>query len=113
MIDSPGAGDLLLADRVHDSDALRVEVEERGVFANVRFMPQRVDKPTLSASLYKLRSAVNRLFGKIKHDRAIATRDEKHPENYLALIKLAAARIWMKFKTRMRWKALYSSGLSE
>lgn len=100
MFDSLGAGDILLADRAYGSDALRAEMEERGVFANVRLMPQRVHKPPLSANLYKLRNAVERFFSKIKHYRAIATQYEKHPENYLALIKLAAARIWMKFMSR-------------
>jgi transposase len=109
MFDSLGAGDVLLADRAYDSDALRAEMEERGVFANIRLMPQRVRKPPFSANLYKLRNAVERLlppFGrclrpsKIKHYRAIATRYEKHPENYLALIKLAAARIWIRFMSR-------------
>jgi transposase len=100
MFDSLGAGDILLADRAYDSDALRAEMEKRGVFANVRLMPQRVRKPPFSARLYKLRNAVERFFSKIKHYRAIATRYEKHPENYLALIKLAAARIWMRFMSR-------------
>ncbi|MDF1719685.1 MAG: IS5/IS1182 family transposase, partial [Minwuia sp.] len=39
---------------------------------------------------------VERFFSKIKHYRAIATRYEKHPENYLALIKLASIRICLK-----------------
>jgi transposase len=78
----------------YDSDALRAEMEQRGVFANVRLMPQRAHKPPFSASLYKMRNAVERFFSKIKHYRAIATRYEKHPENYLALIKLAAFRVF-------------------
>jgi transposase len=97
MFDSLGAGDVLLADRAYDSDGLRNAMEARGVFTNVRLMPQRVHKPPFSASLYKLRNAVERFFSKIKHYRAITTRYEKYPENYMALIKLAATRIWMKF----------------
>lgn len=100
MFDSLTAGDVLLADRAYDSDALHAEMEARGVLANVRLMPQRVRKLPFNASLYKLRNAVERFFSKIKHYRAIATRYEKHPENYLALIKLAAARIWMRFMSR-------------
>jgi transposase len=100
MFDTLTKGDVLLADRAYDSDALRTEMEARGVFANIRLMPQRVRKPPFSGSLYKLRNAVERFFSKIKHYRAVATRYEKHPENYLALIKLAAARIWMKFMSR-------------
>jgi transposase len=100
MFDSLTPGDVLLEDRAYDSDALHSEMTKRGVQANVRLMPQRVRKPPFNASLYKLRNAVERFFSKIKHYRAIATRYEKHPENYLALIKLASARIWMKFMSR-------------
>jgi transposase len=100
MFNSLTPGDVLLGARAYDSDALHSEMARRGVQANVRLMPQRVSKPPFSASLYKLRNAVERFFSKIKHYRAIATRYEKHPENYLALIKLASARIWMKFMSR-------------
>ena len=93
-------GDVLLGDRAYDSDALRIKMQARGVFANLRLMPQRVNKPPFSSGLYKLRNAIERFFNKIKHYRAIATRYEKHPENYLALIKLAATRIWMRFMSR-------------
>lgn len=100
MFGSLTPGDILLADRAYDSDALRSEMAGRGVRANIRAMPQRARKPDFSHNLYKLRNAVERFFSKIKHYRAIATRYEKHPENYLALIKLAAARIWMRFISR-------------
>ena len=100
MFDSLREGDVLLADRAYDSDALRAEMEARGVWANVRAMPGRKRKPVFSAYLYKLRNAVERFFSKIKHYRAIATRYEKHPENYLALVKLAAATLWMRFMSR-------------
>ena len=100
MFDSLGTGDVLLADRAYDSDMLRATMEQRGVKANIKPMPNRVSHPSFSAPLYKLRNAVERFFSKIKHYRAIATRYEKHPENYMALIKLAAARIWMRFMSR-------------
>lgn len=100
MFDSMGAGDVLLADRAYDFDALREALGERGAIANIKPMPNRIRHPAFSASLYKMRNSVERFFSKIKHYRAIATRYEKHPENYMALIKLAAARIWMRF---MSW----------
>jgi len=100
MLDTLGAGDVLLADRAYDSDRLRAAMDDCGVNANIRPLPNRVRHPAFCATLYKLRNAVERFFSKIKHYRAIATRYEKHPENYIALIKLAAARIWMKFMSR-------------
>ena len=44
--------------------------------------------------LYRQRNLVERFFLKLKHYRAVATRYKKHAANFLALVKLAAARIW-------------------
>jgi len=100
MLDRIGAGQILLADRAYDSDALRNALADRGAWANVKPMPQRRNIPAFSAFLYRYRNLVERFFNKIKHFRAIATRFEKHDANYLALLKLAAARIWMRFMSR-------------
>ena len=99
MLDSVGPGQTLLADRGYDSDALRQTLADRGAWANVKPMPGRVNVPVFSPYLYRLRNLVERFFNKLKHFRAIATRFEKHDANYLALVKLAAARIWMRFMT--------------
>ena len=89
-------GQILLADRAYDSDALRQDVASQGDWANIKPMPGRVQIPAFSAFLYRYRNLVERFFSKLKHFRAIATRFEKHDANYLALIKLASARIWMR-----------------
>ena len=54
----------------------------------------RKDPPAFSPFLYRYRNLFERFFNKLKHFRAIATRFEKRPENYLALVKLAAIKIW-------------------
>jgi transposase len=100
MLESLGAGQTLLADRAYDSDALRKSLAERGAWANVKPMPGRVNVPAFSSYLYRFRNLVERFFNKLKHFRAVATRFEKHDENYLALVKLAAAKIWMRFMSR-------------
>jgi transposase len=100
MLDGIGPGQILLADRAYDSDALRKTLAERGAWANVKPMPGRVNVPAFSPFLYRFRNLVERFFNKLKHFRAIATRFEKHDANYLALVKLAAARIWMRFMSR-------------
>ena len=96
MLDTIGPGQILLADRAYDSDGLRQALAERGAWANIKPMPGRVNIPAFSPLLYGLRNLVERFFSKIKHFRAIATRYEKHDANYLALVKLAAIRIWMR-----------------
>ena len=100
MLDSVGPGQTLLADRGYDSDALRRTLADRGAWANVKPMPGRVNVPVFSPYLHRFRNLVERFFNKLKHFRAIATRFEKHDANYLALVKLAAARIWMRFMSR-------------
>lgn len=90
-------GQILLADRAYDSDALRADLAARGAWANVKPMPNRKNIPAFSRFLYRYRNLVERFFSKLKHFRAVATRYEKHDANYLALVKLAAARIWMRF----------------
>ena len=79
-------GQILLADRAYDSDALRTGLAERGAWANVKPMPRRTNIPSFSAYLYRFRNLVERFFNKLKHFRAIATRFEKHDANYLALV---------------------------
>jgi transposase len=100
MLDSVGPGQILLADRAYDSDALRQNLADRGAWANVKPISQRVNVPAFSPYLYRFRNLVERFFNKLKHFRAVATRFEKHDANYLAVVKIAATRIWMRFMSR-------------
>jgi transposase len=100
MLGSIAAGQILLADRAYDSDSLRRSLAERGAFANIKPLRNRINLPIFSPFLYRYRNLVERFFNKLKHFRAIATRFEKHDANYLALVKLAATRIWMRFMSR-------------
>ena len=96
LLQSIGPGPVLLADRAYDSDALRLSLKEQGVWANIKPLSRRVDVPSFSPFLYRYRNLVERFFNKLKHYRAIATRYEKHAANYLALVKLAASRVWLR-----------------
>ncbi len=87
------AGNILLADRAYDSNALRKQLAERGTWGNIRAMPQRIDRPAFGGWLYRERNAVERFFNKLKLFRAVATRYD----NYLASIKLASERIWLRY----------------
>jgi transposase len=96
MLDGVQAGQILLADRAYDSNALRNTMDVRGVWANIKPMSRRLVPPVFSPFLYRYRNLVERFFNKIKHYRAVATRYEKRAANYLALVKLAAIRIWLR-----------------
>lgn len=96
ILDGLGDGQILLADRAYDSDAIRAALSQRGAWANIKPLSRRRNVPAFSPFLYRYRNLVERFFSKLKHFRAVATRYEKHDANYLALVKLAAARIWMR-----------------
>lgn len=97
MLERLGPDCILLADRGYDSDALRARIAEQGAYANIRPLDHRVDPPAFSPAVYRLRNRVERFFNKLKHYRAVATRFDKLDANFMASIKLAALRIWMRF----------------
>jgi transposase len=96
MLADLGPGQILMADRAYDSDALRQTMTAQGAWANIKPVSRRVNVPAFSPFLYRYRNLVERFFSKLKHFRAVATRYEKHDANYLALVKLASTRIWLR-----------------
>lgn len=97
MLGTVRRGDTLLADRAYDSNALREDLAERGARGQIKPMPGRVIELSFNRRIYKKRNAVERFFNKLKHFRAVATRYDKRDDNYLASVKLASLRIWMRF----------------
>jgi hypothetical protein len=56
-----------------------------------------------SPYLYRARNLVERFFNKIKQCRRVATRYDKLSANYLAFIKLASIRIWLRANESTPW----------
>jgi transposase len=50
----------------------------------------------LAPYLYRARNLVERFFNRIKQCRRVATRYDKLAANYLAFVKLASIRIWLR-----------------
>jgi transposase len=87
---------MLLADRGYDADWIRALANQQGAWANIPPKRNRKDPICFSPYLYRARNLVERFFNKIKQCRRIATRYDKLAVNYLAFIKLAAIRIWLR-----------------
>ena len=87
---------MVLADRGYDADWIRALVNEQGAWANIPPKRNRRDPICFSPYLYRSRNLVERFFNKIKQCRRIATRYDKLAANYLAFIKLASIRIWLR-----------------
>jgi transposase len=89
-------GAILLADKAYDADWLRRSIESTGAAPNIPSKTNRRWKACFSKTLYRERNRIERFFNRIKHCRRIATRYEKHASNFLAMIKLAAVRLWLR-----------------
>jgi transposase len=62
MVGDIGPGQVLLADRGYDSDALRQTLADQGAWGNIKPMPGRVNIPVFSPFLYRLRNHIERFF---------------------------------------------------
>ena len=62
------------------------------------FHPSAIAKTPICFSpyLYRDRNLVERFFNKIKQCRRVATRYDKLAANYLAFVKLACIRLWLR-----------------
>jgi transposase len=87
---------MVLADKAYDANAIREMIDGQGAWANIPPKSNRKDPICFSPYLYKARNLVERFFNKIKHFRRIATRYDKLAANYMAMIKLASIRIWLR-----------------
>ena len=94
LIDTVGEGGILLADKGYDSNAIRTRIAEKNAWANIPPRSNRKGRFVFSKWVYRQRNLVERFFNRIKQFRGIATRYDKDPANYLAAIKLVAAKGW-------------------
>ncbi len=81
---------ILNGDKGYDSNAIRRQVEERGAMPNIPPKVNRRWKSCFSPFLYRDRNAIERMFGRLKDFRRIATRYDRLAINYLAAVCLTA-----------------------
>ncbi|WP_423136009.1 IS5 family transposase [Methylocella tundrae] len=83
----------LLADKAYDADSLRKWLKQRKVKAVVPSTASRRTPYPLDAKAYKRRNLIERMFCKLKNWRRVATRYDRHAQNYLSGLALAAIMI--------------------
>jgi transposase len=81
---------ILHADKGYDSDAVRRKIESKGTAPNIPPKTNRRWKNCFSPRLYRRRNAIERMFGRLKDFRRIATRYDRLAGNFLAAVCLAA-----------------------
>ena len=63
----------------------------------------KFDRAGHRATILRARNLVERFFSKFKQCRRIATRYDKLAANYLAFIKLASIRLWLRTYESTPW----------
>ena len=91
------APDALLVDKGYDGDAIRSDLAKRKIEAVIPGRSNRRFKIEHDRALYKQRNRIERMFGDLKINRAIATRYDQLANSFLGMVHLATARYWLKF----------------
>ncbi len=80
----------LLADKAYDADSLRKWLKAKSVEPVIPSSAARTVPYPLDRQAYKRRNLIERLFGKLKNWRRIATRYDRLANNYLAALALVS-----------------------
>lgn len=88
--------DFTIADKGYDSEEVRDVVHNK---SSVPVIPRKsnskIDNANMDWGLYKYRHLVENLFAKIKHFRGLATRFDKLKRNYMSVVALVCALLWL------------------
>ena len=84
----------LIADKGYDANHFRQLLAERGTEAVIPSTASRKIPIPFDRVAYRERNLIERMFGRLKDFRRIATRYDKLARNFLAAVALAATIIW-------------------
>ena len=96
LLDRLAPRTIVLGDKVYDANGIRDLIEAQGAVPNIPAKSNRKWKPCFSKTLYRQRNHIERFFSKSRHFRRIATRYDKLVENFLAMVKPASMRLWLR-----------------
>lgn len=86
----------VLADKGYDAGYVVKAVTAMGAEVVIPPMRHRREIREYDRFLYKERNIIERMFGKMKHFRGIATRYNKLAVSFAAFVQLAAILLWIK-----------------
>jgi transposase len=85
----------VVADKGYDADTLVALINTAGATAVIPPRSNRIEKRAYDRHLYKDRNLVERFFNRLKQFRRIATRYEKLARNFVSMLNLVCAYIWL------------------
>jgi transposase len=85
----------VIADRAFDSNAFLALIKASGAEAVIPPLTMRRQRHSYDRHAYRERHLIECLFNRLKQFRRIATRYEKLARNFLSMLNLAAAYVWL------------------
>lgn len=86
----------LLADKGYDGDGFRQSLLMRGILPIIPPRANRKAPEHPDYRRYRDRNRIERMFGKLKQQRRIATRYDKSVLSFESFLNLATARLWLR-----------------
>ncbi len=88
------AADVMIADKGYDNDRLRKALGERNIKSCIPGRTSRREPVAYDTELYKSRNLIERMFGRVKDWRRIATRYDRCAHTFFSAICIAATVIF-------------------
>ena len=85
----------VVGDRGYTGKPSRDYLRRRGISAVIPQLKTETRLRLMDWALYRERNMIERLVGRLKEYRRIATRYDKLASSYLAFVQLAAIRLWL------------------
>jgi transposase len=86
---------VLLGDRGYTGRRVRDHLRRRGIAAIIPQLRTETRPRLMDRITYRERNVVERLVGRLKEHRRLATRYDKLASSYLAFVHLAAILLWL------------------
>jgi putative transposase len=86
----------LLADKAYDAQDFRASLDERGCVQVLPSNRSRSTRRPYDKELYKARSEIECTFNLLKQARRFATRYEKTLRNYVSVVAIGCALLWLR-----------------
>jgi transposase len=85
----------VVGDKGYSSHAIRRGLRRRGIRVTIPRKANERRRGPFDRAAYRQRNRVERLINRLKQFRRVATRYEKRAANYLAMVVIAAIRLWL------------------
>jgi len=89
-------GEAVLADKGYDADYIVDAVKNMDAIAVIPPRLNRIVQRKYDKHLYKERNLIERMFGKLKQFRRVATRYEKTKIAFMSFVLIASILLWLK-----------------